>query len=204
MFKKLFIATAILAISSNVFAAQTGYYKGDSGAISTNNSCEQSDDCPINSPYIGADIGARYNYSDNTRVFEGYTGNVALGYGYASAGDAVYLGGELFGQDTAVLRNYTAIHGDSLRSTWDYGISVLPGFFVATHTILFGRLGAVRTHFVTIEATKWGTQLGVGTLVNVAPHWDIRGEFDYTKYTKISGGTPQSTQVLAGIAYRIF
>jgi len=210
MLKKILIASAVLAMCSSMAYANTGTYKGDDMYASSNKSCGKSG-CPssVGSPYIGADIGARYNWSSNTRMFEGYTGNVVLGYGFAS--EDVYLAGEIFGQDTANLRNYTEIHGNSLRSTWDYGISFIPGVFLAERTILFGRIGGVRTHFNTVGKSVWGTQVGVGTQVNVAPHWDVRGEFDYTKYRKItfpvppsSQGIPQSSQVLAGVIYKFF
>jgi opacity protein-like surface antigen len=210
MLKKIVVVSAVLAMSSTMAYANSGTYKGDDMYASSTKSCGKSG-CPssVGSPYIGADIGARYNWSSNTRMFEGYTGNIVAGYGFAS--DDIYLAGELFAQETANLRNYTEVHGNSLRSTWDYGVSFIPGVFLAERTILFGRIGVVNTNFTTLAVKRWGTQVGGGMQVNVAPHWDVRGEFDYTKYRNTtfpvppsSQSVPQSSQVLAGVIYNFF
>lgn len=176
MFKKLLIASAILATTSSLAFAEAA-------------------------PYIGAGLGVTNNTSSSSS-FRGVTGTVMGGYG-ATVNQNIYLGGEVFGTGfTTVLDNNTK-NSPSLRTTYGYGASFIPGLMLSDHTMTFVRLGAVRTRFSNLNSTSTGGQLGLGMQTNITQNWDLRGEYDYTSYGKVSGISTVSDQFNLGLVYKV-
>ena len=173
MFKKLLITSAILAMSGNIALAN--------GA-----------------PYVGAGLGITTNTGSNGS-FRGVTGTVMGGYG-AIMGESFYLGGELFGDAfTATMTD----HGSGMRTTYGYGASILPGFMLSEHTMAFARLGVQLSHFSKADSTVMGGQAGLGFQTSMTQNWDVRGEYDYTDYRKVSGQNPVADQFDVSLIYKI-
>lgn len=156
-------------------------------------------------PYIGAGLGITTNTSStNGKIhtspsnFRGVPFNVLAGYG-GVINQSFYLAGEAFA--TVGTATISSNYG-SVRSSYGYGVSILPGVMLSDHTLAFARLGAVRTAFPT--AKKTGGQLGLGLQTSVMQDIDIRGEYDYTAYSSISAiSKPRSDAATLSLIYKI-
>lgn len=201
MFKKLLIASAVLAVSTSVaFAANyKGDYKGEAAPAP----------CPTytytTGPYIGLSVGDRTNYSGTPTTFKGIDGNLSVGYG-AIWNDMFYLAGELFGLDTAKVKDFTNANKFGTvgaKSSWGVGASILPGLMITDHVLGYARLGAIRTRFNDQSTNKTGWQGGLGLQTNVYGNWDLRAEYVYTGYGNVSGiGNVSSDQANLGLVYK--
>jgi len=198
-FKKLLIASAVIALSTNVaFAAHAykGDYKGEQAAP-----CPS---CPVHSfggPYVGVSLGNRTNYTGTPTVFKGIDGILSAGYG-AMLYPSFYLAGEVFALWTAKVKDMTN-NGNSAKSNWSFGLDVLPGYLITDNFLGYLRLGAVRTRFNGQGTTKTGWQAGLGAQTNLAQNWDLRAEWVYSGYGSASGvGKLNSEQVNVGLVYK--
>lgn len=200
MFKKLVIASAVLAASSSVvFAASyKGDYKGEAVVP-----------CPtynlIAAPYIGGSIGVRNNYSGTPAVFKGLDGNLSLGYGGIIA-PSWYLAAEGFVLGTIKLKDMpnTANGGSSsVRSTWGYGADIIPGFMINNWVMAYLRGGISETYFNNQGSWAFGWRVGAGGQTNIYQNWDLRAEYVYTYNNHISGvGHPNTDLFNVGVVYR--
>lgn len=197
MFKKLLIASAVLAASTSIaFAANyKGDYKGETVAP-----CPTYNIPPA--PYVGVSLGVRNNYSGTPAVMKGIDGNLSLGYG-GIVSPAFYLAGELFVLGTANVKDMSN-NGNSVRSNWSWGGSVLPGYMITDHVLGYVRLGAQRTRFNSQGSNANAWHVGLGAQTNIYQNWDLRGEYVYSYYQNVSGvGHPNSDVFNLGLVYRI-
>jgi opacity protein-like surface antigen len=178
MFKKLLIATAILATTSSIAMANSS------------------------APYLGASLGVNTTTASNGVSYRGVPITIFGGYG-AILNQSIYLGGELFGTVGTITLNNNNSVTTSVKTSYGYGASFIPGYVLADRTMLFARLGLVRTDFSSIGSYSTGAQLGMGLQTNLMQNWDIRGEYDYTGYNRISGVTPKSDLFNLGFIYKI-
>lgn len=193
MFKKLLIASAVLAVTSSVaFAAKyKENYKDEAPPAP----------CPtytyMTGPYVGASLGSRNNYGGDPAVFRGVDLNVSAGYGMLLS-PAFYLAGEAFALWTANVKDMTAtdFSGNtvSAKSTYSWGLSLIPGYMLTEHVLGYVRLGGIRTRFngTNVSDTEWGWQVGPGIQVPLDANWDMRAEYMVTRYGKVctSGFNP--------------
>ena len=176
MLRKLVVASAALALTTGVAFA--------SGA-----------------PYLGASIGEVTNTTDSqTRNFRGVPLLFNAGYG-ALLSQNLYLGGEIFGTlGTATLND------NGIKSTYGYGLSILPGILLGEHTLTYFRAGIVRSHFTPSSSSNRnvnGGQLGLGMQLGLTQNIDLRGEYVYTAYQSFSGiSTPRQDQFNLGLIYK--
>jgi opacity protein-like surface antigen len=178
MFKKLLIATAILATTSGIAAAN------------------------LSVPYLGASLGVNTLTASNGVSYRGVPITVFGGYG-AVVSQAIYLGGEVFGTlGTSTLNNNNSV-STSLKTSYGYGVSFMPGYVLTDRTMMFLRAGLVRSRFSSIDANSTGAQLGLGMQTNLLQNWDVRGEYDYTSYNKVGGVKPKSDLFNLGFVYKI-
>ena len=184
MFKKLLIASTVLAATSTVaFAANyKGDYKGEMPAP-----------CPTRTfttgPYLGLSVGPRVNYTGSPTVFLGVDGNLSLGYSGMLA-PSWYLAGEIFGIGTASAKDLQYTSGTTTvgaKSNWGYGASILPGYLLTDDFLGYLRLGATNTNFNDQNASKTAWHVGLGGEVQLTQNWDLRGEFVYAQYGKVTG-----------------
>jgi opacity protein-like surface antigen len=173
MFKKLFIASAILAATGSAFAG---------------------------APYVGVGTGVIVNTS-NFANFRGFPGIIMAGYG-GTLGEGFYLGGEVFGNiGTATITD------NGLKSTYAYGLSVLPGILISDHTMGYARFGIVRTHFTPgggTDSNVSGLQFGLGMQTSLTQNWDLRGEYTFTADKSVSGvsGNPRTDAATVSLIYK--
>lgn len=212
MFKKLLLASAVLAVTTGVaFAGHHASYKGD---YKGEQAAAPVAPCPTYTfaagPYVGVSVGPRSNMTGSPTAFRGFTGTLSAGYG-ALVNPVFYLAGEIFGSGTAKIKSYktaTNANGTGLigsKSSWDYGISIIPGYMITDHVLGYLRAGVVRTRFndTGISSTETGAQVGVGMQTNVYQNWDVRGEYVYSQYGRVSSiGKVQSDQVNVGLVYK--
>lgn len=179
MFKKLLVATAVLAASSTV-------------AMATLNSAP--------APYLGASVGLTNN-STNTwwaNNYRGVTGNLAAGYG-GIVSPNFYLGGELF----AVPGSLSVSGSNTTKTSWGVGASIIPGVMFSDKTMGYARLGAIESRFTSPGSAKLGGQVGLGIQTNLCQNWDLRGEYVWTKYPTVKYITaPTTDAVNLGVVYK--
>lgn len=175
MFKKIIIVSAILATSSTLAFADSA-------------------------PYVGVGLGIDNNTSNNSS-FRGVPGTILAGFG-GTVNPSIYLGGEVFANlFTGVLDNNSRNY--SLRSTYSYGASFMPGVVVRDHSMVFARLGVLETRFTSLSSSAAsGGQVGLGLQTSLTQNWDLRGEYDYAFYNKVGGVSPVSDQFNLGLIYK--
>lgn len=198
MLKKIFItATALLATTSIAFAHAKNYkdYK-DQAPLQ----------CPTYeftaAPYLGLSIGSRTNFAPSGASYHGFEGTLSAGYA-AMLNPDWYLAGEVFVGDSANIDNFRDASGDGVRTSWNYGLSLIPGYMITNHVLGYVRVGAQRARFSTEGTSKTGWHTGVGLQTNLYSNWDLRGEYVFSKYASISGlGKPRSNQFNLGLVYK--
>ena len=135
-------------------------------------------------PYLGAGLGIATNTSNNAGFFGSNRGvpfNLLAGYG-GVINDSFYLAGELNGTvGTAVVSNNGA-----LKTTYAYGVSILPGVMLSDHTLAFVRAGVVQSRFSDLSQTATGGQFGFGMQTSITQNVDLRGEYDFTAFRSVN------------------
>jgi len=198
MFKKLLIASAVLVTSSSVAFAGHSYkgerdYKGEMSP------------CPAYAfaagPYLGLSVGPRTNITGTPTAYKGLEGTISAGWG-TMLNPSWYLAGEIFGSDSIQLENYTN-NGAGVKTSWSYGLDIIPGYMITDYVLAYMRAGVVRTRFTDQSVNKNGWQVGLGGQTNLYQNWDLRGEYVYSQYSSVSGiGKPSSDQFNLGIVYK--
>lgn len=93
----------------------------------------------------------------------------------------------------------------SLKPSYSYGLSLLPGYNLDDVLRVYLRLGVLGTKFDDIGDTGVAWQAGAGLQVSwsCTSPWSIRGEWNYAKYRSISGvGVIADGQYSLGFVYR--
>jgi len=139
-------------------------------------------------PYVGAGLGIK-----STNGARYMPINVFAGYG-AIVSPGLYVAGELGADLTSVNLSNTS----SLKTTHGLGVSVIPGVMLSDNTMLYGRLGIIRSKFSTRYAN--GGQLGLGMETRMAQNVSVRGEYVYTSYNRSQ--SPKSDQFNLGLVYK--
>ena len=153
-------------------------------------------------PYVGAGLGIK-----NTSGQRFMPINVFAGYGEIVS-PGLYLGGEL----NADLASVNLNDSNTFKTTYGLGVSVIPGMMLSDSTMLYGRLGVVRSNFNKYSSNLVnGGQLGLGVQTRLTQNVDLRGEYVYTKYqsfsrtvsgTRVGVTSLASDQVNLGLVYK--
>lgn len=153
-------------------------------------------------PYLGGSLGLIDTTSTTPGVFRGVPATAFAGYG-ATINKNIYLGGEVLATlGTFNVTNATTSIG-GLKTTYGYGASVIPGLYVSESSMIFARVGIVRSRFSDLSETVTGGQVGLGLQTTVTQNWDLRGEYDYTKYSSVHNLNPQTDAFNLGLIYKI-
>lgn len=140
--------------------------------------------------------------SINNISYEGIAPQLTLGYG-GQLKDYFYLAGEIFGNSKSIVIRNKNDNIVSIRPEWAYGGSILPAYLFDYATLGYLRLGFQTTRIDGANVTKTGGQAGIGLQYMLSRCWDVRGEFNYTWYGKVSGlGRLDQAQYLLGFVYR--
>lgn len=151
--------------------------------------------------YLSPTLMYQNTYKSNIR-YEELGPKVALGYNDIMH-QMLYLAGEVFASFRAYEINNHSQNSISLRTKYSLGISFLPGFFLDPYLLVYGRLGLIYTDFDKFNTMKRGWQAGAGLQANLNPSWDIRAEYDFTQYNKLSTiGSPKADEFSLGAVYR--
>lgn len=176
MFKKLLIASVIMTTASSIVCA--------AGAAA---------------PYLGISVGLVNITSEAHPAYRAFDGNFFVGYG-GIVSPNVNLAGEFA---------YTPASGiisgrDLLKTNWDLGFSLLPGYYFSERTLAFLRVGLADTRFSMNKGiNRIGGQLGFGMQTNICQNWDLRAEYIWTKYQNVKNITsPNSDKFNLGLVYK--
>ena len=195
MLKQLIFVTASLAAISGIVLADPVPYVGLSTGI-VNNAAQEKDTS-------AAKFFLPSSRNVPVKLFAGYGGAI---------NQNLYLAGEVEVGTTAATLNDAKF----LRVSRTYGASVLPGVMLNDDTVLFTRLGLLKTRFSkerfggdTLPSfSTLGGEIGLGLQANVAPNFAIRGEYDYVAYRKEAKSlqtvfkTPQADQFMVSAIYK--
>jgi opacity protein-like surface antigen len=152
--------------------------------------------------YIGPTLSYESITTSQSISYNGVTLRPVLGYGSTLGDTAFYLGAELFGGLKPLTLNNNAKNGISLRPSYSYGVSALPGYFFDQDTLGYLRVGPIVQRFDQVGVTKTGFEVGIGLAYHFADCWNMTGEFDYMKYpsfASVSG--PREGQFTLGLNY---
>jgi hypothetical protein len=151
--------------------------------------------------YMGPTLILRDTVTKNSTTRE-ISGRLSLGYGeYLDS--ALYLAGEAFLLPGAIMLTNNTSSGDSAKSTYAFGLSLIPGIKITDLSMGYVRVGIIDSCFSSASATRPGLQLGLGLQTALNQNWDIRAEYDYTVYRSITSvGTPKSDWVGLGAIYK--
>jgi opacity protein-like surface antigen len=176
MLKKLFIASALLAVSTQLAFATSG------------------------APYVGASVGQKTNTATYVN-FRGVPVDIFVGYG-AIIGEGLYIGGEVLANVTTAevtdnglksTYGYAASFLPGLLIS-DHTMAYLRLGILRQH---FSPSGLKAN---TVSAG----QLGIGLQTNLMQNWDLRGEYDYDAYGSLSGiaGNPRGDEFDMALLYK--
>jgi len=173
-------------------------YKGEVAAPCPANVCPNPF---MGGAYLGFSVASRVNYTSSPAVYNGLEGTLLGGYGWLW--DQWYAALEIFVQDSTQITNNTSSVG-SAKSSWGYGLSILPGYMLVDNVLGYLRLGIVETRFSTRSSNLLGGQIGLGLDTALCNNWDLRAEYVYSFYNSISnhGGNPKSQQFNLGLVYK--
>jgi opacity protein-like surface antigen len=141
-------------------------------------------------PYVGGSVGITANTASATMYgnFRGAPLSAFIGYD-ATINNQFYIAGELTG---TLMTGEISNHG-SVKTSYGYGGSILPGFMISDHTVAFTRLGIVQSHFPRVKSpvgsvsrNSNGAQVGLGLKTSLTQNIDLRGEYDYISYRDIN------------------
>lgn len=177
MFKKLLLASAILAVSSTAALASA--------------------------PYVGIGSGLTVNTGSSSAVDTYYRGipvNLFAGYG-GIVSDSFYLAGEL----NATAGTFDVSGYNTIKTSYGLGLSILPGMMLSDHTMAFVRAGIVGSHFTNANENRFGGEAGFGLQTSLTQSLDLRGEYDWIAYKSTTAnnftGTPRSDQFNLALVY---
>lgn len=209
MFKKIVIASAILAATSSLaFAADAAPYVGASLGWNNNN---------YNLKNSAGTTSTNFNAN-------GATGGIFAGVG-AKVNQSIYLGGEAFvngGSMTSSNKSTDAFGTtDKINKTYSYGLDFVPGLMVTDTTKVYAKAGVVRSRFKLTQTagvgsglttgsastTVTGGRLGLGVQTEVNKSFDVRGDFVHTAYNSFTtyGNKvkPSDNELTLGLVYKI-
>lgn len=140
-------------------------------------------------------------YIDDLK-FQGMNPRLAAGYG-GMANSMLYLAAELFALPfTATINNNPTLVG-SLKTSYSWGASLIPGYFFDDSVMGYVRLSYVATRFENLSTTKSGYEAGLGVDVGWTENWNVFGEYDYAKYRTINNvGGPRAGLYILGLKYK--
>lgn len=135
----------------------------------------------------------------------GYNGigpRLTLGYDDMLT-ERIYASAEIFTSPTTWKVYNNPNDFGSLKTTYSYGGSLIPGISLDGTIIAYGRLGVIRTRFDNLDTVKNGVQYGIGVQWLLSCPWSLRAEYSYIKYREISNiGHPDTNSYMLGLLYR--
>jgi len=148
--------------------------------------------------YLGPTI-VYQTMSVNNAGYNGIAPRMTLGYEDMLT-PVIYTGVEIFSNPTTIKVYNNPSDQGSLRVTYSYGASLLPGINFDNTIVGYGRLGLIRTRFDNLGQVKSGVEYGVGIKWMLNDLWSAKGEYTYTKYNNINPmGHPSSNTYSIGL-----
>lgn len=175
-------------------------------------------------PYVGISFGPRMNINASRFNYIGGEGTLSAGLAHLWR-QQYYLAAEAFGSNSLNLHTsnvqlntisprHNLVDVQSIRSTWSYGIDIIPGLMLNDKTMIYMRGGVVRTH-VKIDSNLSdfalnddGWRLGLGTQTTLYKNFDIRLEYIAARYQETTvfisdrKTKPFSTLCNLGLVYK--
>lgn len=146
----------------------------------------------------------------------GVLGSVFAGYGQYF--NWFYIAGEIFTNYSGAATSYSLnSYHSNFSARGSYGLGILPGLRLSVASLLYARLGFIRTSFQAQEngfsgpalnTTNWGNgfNYGLGMETVIYDKFSLRGEYTYTSYSSFSSAvgtkfSPTNTEFVMGLIY---
>jgi opacity protein-like surface antigen len=154
--------------------------------------------------FAGIYLGPAIVYDTVSVPGIGYNGigpRLTLGYD-DMLNERLYAGAEVYTSPTTFKVYNNPNNIGSLRITYTYGASILPGINFDNTIIGYARLGVVRSRFDNLGVVKSGTVYGLGIQWVLTDLWRARFEYQLTKYNNITNiGHPDGNTTMVGLMY---
>jgi opacity protein-like surface antigen len=161
--------------------------------------------CGLSSAMAGLYIGPMFTYNSISAGdidYQGFSPRLALGYS-TFMNTTLYIAGELEASPFTMDHNNNPNAQGSLKTTYSYGASIIPGVYFDEVVLGYARLGVLDTRFSKLNKTTYGFQLAGGLEVTVARNWQVRGEVGRVQYQFIDNiGHPYAYQYGVGFTRR--
>lgn len=175
MLKKIALASAMTALTIST-AHAAAFYAGPSLDLINNTS--------PNGSYRGIQPTLHVGYSDMMST-------------------CGYLAGEIFATPGGFQIGDNTPGGDTLKSTYAYGASFIPGYLITDNVVGFLRLGIVATNFTGSSSNVTGGQGGLGLQTALTKEWRLYMEYDFTAYKSSNNiGSVKTDQFMLGVNYQ--
>lgn len=139
--------------------------------------------------------------SKNGASYQAVRPNLSVGYG-EQLNNSFYLAGEVFAGPRSFAVKNSPSSTVSLRTTYNYGASILPGYLIDNVVMVYARLSVMKTRFDNLGVIKRAYSYGGGLEGCLTPNWSLRGEYNYATYDSIGGvGRIKDGQYAIGLKY---
>lgn len=166
-------------------------------------------------PYVGLSAGPLINMVGLPAFYTGFSGTGSVGYSRLFH-QHLYLSGEIFGSDNGEIlnrpnmnNNFSMFLNGNIRSSWSYGVNLIPGIMINDRLLGYVRGGFIRQQFnkVIQQSNKTGISrngwnVGIGGQSQLYRNIDLRLEYVLSRYQRIGGYFPATNQVNLGFVYK--
>ncbi len=183
-------------------------------------------------PYLGVEVGGDWGnlqLKDAAGVNTNFSYNGAVGGLFAGLGDNIgentYLALEGFAYgnsgrtSTKTIITQDGPSSAQIKMRYSYGASILPGYLFTQETMIYLRLGVIRSRYDlnqsvvpssassnTSDNNATGAEFGIGGQTCFYHDWAVRAEYDYSDFRSYNAFgnriIPRDQQVKVGVLYR--
>jgi len=134
--------------------------------------------------------------------YQGISPIITAGYG-GMVNSVIYLAGEIFAIPATATINNNPNQNGSLRTSYGYGASLLPGYYFDDSVMGYARLGYIVARFENFHTTKAGYEVGAGVDIGWTANISFYGEYDFAKYRTLENvGAPKAGIYTLGLKYK--
>lgn len=151
--------------------------------------------------YLGPGVSFQTRQSDDVRNISWHP-RIQAGIG-APLKYWFYLGAEAYYDPVTINQSNNEVAGVNLKTTHNYGASIIPGVILDSMFMAYLRLGAVTTHFNYPDISKTGQEGGAGLEVRIVDCLSLRAEYDYVYYHNVTSiGIVRSNNYATALLWR--
>lgn len=151
--------------------------------------------------YLGPTLTYQSYYAGDSLSYQAYSPRLTAGV--ATWYDQwLFLAAEGFGSFKDYQYNDNRDGNLTLRTRYSFGFSALPGVYLDNVLTGYLRFGANFANFSEVDAIRRGFQSGIGLAYHCTPSWDVRAEYDFTRFNTVGSiGSPREEEYTISVLY---